>query len=458
MKKNLRFILALFISKAAMWLQKLLGMNASYFPGKLAIKLCPDFLGRIDKPKTIITVTGTNGKTTCCNLLLDVLTDNGYEILNNRAGSNTDAGIASALISESTLSGKVKKQYAVFEVDERSSQRIYKYVHPDFAVCTNLFRDSIQRNAHPEFIFSFIDSALPDDTHMILNAEDPISSRLKTNNKRTYFSISRLPSDRTECVNIINDMRVCPCCGGKLEYDFVRYHHIGRMHCPDCGFASPKPDYEAAPDYEAKTFTVHTKNGDETYPLINDSVFNTYNQVTVVAVLREIGLSAKMISDSFAHMSIVKSRYTNIVKNGVEVVTNMTKGQNPVACSIVFDYIRSESGVKEVIVMLDDLTFKKTTEIVTWVYDADFEFLNDESIKRIVVCGVRMHDYHLRLLLAGVPEEKIRCVEFETDAPAQLELTGTDKVFILHDLTTPRLTKQVRDGILARLEEGVSEQ
>ena len=41
----------------------------------------------------------------------------------------------------------------------------------------------------------------------------------------------------------------------------------------------------------------------------------------------------------------------------------------------------------------------------------------------------------------------------ETDAPAELELDGTDKVFILHDLTTPQLTKQVRDGILARLEE-----
>ena len=41
----------------------------------------------------------------------------------------------------------------------------------------------------------------------------------------------------------------------------------------------------------------------------------------------------------------------------------------------------------------------------------------------------------------------------ENDAPAELELDGTDKVFILHDLTTPQLTKQVRDGILARLEE-----
>ena len=453
MKKNLRFFLALWLGRLAMRLQKLLGMNASYFPGKLAIKLCPDFLGRIDKPGKIIAVTGTNGKTTCCNMILDVLADAGFRVLDNRAGSNTDAGIATSLISGSSLGGRKKFDYAVFEVDERSSQRIYKYVHPDYAVCTNLFRDSIQRNAHPEFIFSFIDSALPDDTHMILNADDPISSQLKKNNRRSYFSIGRLPGDRDDCINIINDMRACPYCGGRLEYEFVRYHHIGKMRCPGCGFASPEPDYLAAPEPEKHSFTVHSAKGDEEYPLINDSVFNTYNQVTVVALLRELGLSAEDIAKSFSHMSIVKSRYTRVEKGGVEVVTNMTKGQNPVACSIVFGYIKAEPGVKEVVVMLDDMTFKKTTEIVTWVYDADFELLNDPGIKRIVVAGARMHDYHLRLLLAGVPEEKLRCVHSELDAPAELELEGTDKVFILHDLTTPQLTKQVRDGILARLEE-----
>ena len=453
MKKNLRFFLALWLGRLAMRLQKLLGMNASYFPGKLAIKLCPDFLGRIDKPGKIIAVTGTNGKTTCCNMILDVLADAGFRVLDNRAGSNTDAGIATSLISGSSLGGRKKFDYAVFEVDERSSQRIYKYVHPDYAVCTNLFRDSIQRNAHPEFIFSFIDSALPDDTHMILNADDPISSQLKKDNRRSYFSIGRLPGDRDDCINIINDMRACPYCGGKLEYEFVRYHHIGKMRCPGCGFASPEPDYLAAPEPEKHSFTVHSAKGDEEYPLINDSVFNTYNQVTVVALLRELGLSAEDIAKSFSHMSIVKSRYTRVEKGGVEVVTNMTKGQNPVACSIVFGYIKAEPGVKEVVVMLDDMGFRKTTEIVTWVYDADFELLNDPGIKRIVVAGARMHDYHLRLLLAGVPEEKLRCVHSELDAPAELELEGTDKVFILHDLTTPQLTKQVRDGILARLEE-----
>lgn len=452
MKKNLRFLIALWISKAAMLLQKMLGMNASYFPGKLAIKLCPDFLGRIDKPETIITVTGTNGKTTCCNMLLDILTENGYDVLNNKAGSNIDAGIASALIAEASLFGRVSKKLGLFEVDERSSKKIYAYVHPNYTVCTNLFRDSIQRNAHPEFIFSFIDSSLPNDTHLILNADDPICSRLKEGNSRSYFSIGRLPTDRDECVNIINDMRMCPKCHAKLEYEYVRYHHIGKMHCPVCGFASPEPDFLASPDWEKGSFTVKTHEGEEEYPLVSSSVFNTYNQVTVVAMLRTFGLSAEAIAKSFSHLKIVESRFTSVEKNGVEVITNMTKGQNPVACSIVFDYIRNEPGDKEVVLVLDDLTFKKTTEIMTWIFDADFELLDHESIKRVVVGGVRTHDYHLRLLLAGIPEEKIRCVENETDAPKELVLERGEKVFILHDLTTPVMTKQVRDGILEELD------
>ena len=86
-------------------------------------------------------------------------------------------------------------------------------------------------------------------------------------------------------------------------------------------------------------------------------------------------------------------------------------------------------------------TFRKKVVVIRELFPVD------------IVERDRLHDYHLRLLLAGVPEEKIRIVEQETDAPAELELDGTDKVFILHDLTTPQLTRQVRDGILARLEE-----
>ena len=72
-KKSIRFYVGLFMGKLAYRMQRILKMNATYFPGKLAIKLCPDFIGIIEKPEKIIAVTGTNGKTTVCNMLIDIL-------------------------------------------------------------------------------------------------------------------------------------------------------------------------------------------------------------------------------------------------------------------------------------------------------------------------------------------------------------------------------------------------
>ena len=69
---------------------------------------------------------------------------------------------------------------------------------------------------------------MPKESHLILNADDLISSNLGSENEKTYFSINRLPSDREECINLINDMRICPKCHHKLKYNYVRYHHIGK--------------------------------------------------------------------------------------------------------------------------------------------------------------------------------------------------------------------------------------
>lgn len=451
-KKTLRFRIALLISSLAMRTQKLFGMNASYFPGKLAIKLCPDFLGQIDKPDTIICVTGTNGKTTVCNMILDILTDHGYDILNNKAGSNINAGIASSLIGDSTITGKAKKKLAVFEIDERSSKLIYPYIKPDFAVCTNLFRDSIHRNAHPEFIFNIISGSLPNSSHLILNADDLISSRLAPENKRTYFSIAELDSDLKESINIINDIRICPKCHETLSWNYVRYHHIGNAYCPNCSFSSPQSDYIAAPDFLSNTLTIAVRGKEETYPLVSNSIFNTYNEITAITLLREFGLSKKQVISSLKKLRIVESRYSSETVNDIEVVTHMAKGQNPIACSCVFDYVRKEPGKKEVILMLDDVFDRDgSSEIMTWIYDTDFEFLNSDSVSRIIISGVRSADYKFRLLMAGVPEEKLVCTEKEIDAPDELSLKETDKIFILHELYAAEEAMRVKEKVKERI-------
>ena len=43
---------------------RIMGRGATTLPGKVAIKMCPDIINKCARGKKIITITGTNGKTT----------------------------------------------------------------------------------------------------------------------------------------------------------------------------------------------------------------------------------------------------------------------------------------------------------------------------------------------------------------------------------------------------------
>ena len=448
MKKTLKFYIVLYLAKLSRIALKIIGRDATYFPGKLAVTLCPDFLGRIDKPKTIIGVTGTNGKTTVCNMIENCLKENGYEFIDNHLGSNINSGLASSLIEGATLTGKQKKDLAVFEIDERSAVKIYPYVTPTYLVCTNLFRDSLKRNAHTEFIASILTNNIPKETKLVLNGDDLIVSNLAPENERVYFGIDRLTTDTEECENIVRDMAVCPKCDSKLEYDFVRYNHVGRAHCSKCDFASPKIDYEVTNiDLENMQMTVKN-NEEEKYDLINNNIINIYNMLATISALKELGLTKEQINPVLKKQTRVDTRYSKETVNGVEIITQLAKGMNPIACSRAFDYVRKEKGNKAVFVLLDDLhEAANSSENTAWHYDTDYEFLNSDSIKQILTAGARYLDTYVRLQMADIPKEKIVCQRDEISLVDKLNLEGIDKVFILHDLYSIDLKNQIKKKV-----------
>jgi UDP-N-acetylmuramoylalanine-D-glutamate ligase len=188
--KKIQFLIALWAAKGSQLTLKLLGRNATYLPGKIAVRICKDFLRHINTPKTVIAVTGTNGKTTVSNLLTSILRENGFSVTNNSFGSNVQAGVISALAEDTTFLGKPKKDIAVLEVDERSSLLIYPDLKPNYMVCNNIMRDSLKRNAHTEFISYIITKALPASTKLVLNADDLICARLGSDaNERVFFGL-----------------------------------------------------------------------------------------------------------------------------------------------------------------------------------------------------------------------------------------------------------------------------
>ena len=62
-KRNFRFYITLWFVKLVSFGMRLIGRPATYLPGAIALKLCPAFLGQIEKPPLVAAVTGTNGKT-----------------------------------------------------------------------------------------------------------------------------------------------------------------------------------------------------------------------------------------------------------------------------------------------------------------------------------------------------------------------------------------------------------
>lgn len=449
-KKSVRFYLTLWSMKLFTKTLRLMGKNGTHLPGNLALKLCPKFLSQIDKPKTLIGITGTNGKTTVSNLINDVLIDNGYNVGGNRFGGNIDAGIAAALMEQSTLFGKATKDIEVLEIDERMTPYILPYVQPDYMICTNLFRDSYKRNAHVDFIVSILNAQMPKKSKMILNGEDLICSHLAQDNDRVYFGISSDNTKSTPTNNIIKDIVVCPNCNSKLEFEYVRYNHIGIAHCPNCDYGSPKLDYNVEQiDYENKFIIMNSKGKKEKYKLVGDNVTDIYNEATVITLLREFGLTNEQIDKSLQKVKVVKSRFDEIIVGGKRVVSILAKGQNPIACSRAMDYVRQQKGKKAVILCIDDFMISQyTSETVGWIFDTDFEFLNSDDIVQIVAGGPRNKDMKVRLLLAGVDENKIKTCEIKTDTPNLVDYDKVDSIFVLHDIHPYSHTVIIKDKLI----------
>lgn len=456
-KKPFRFYFALVCGKLTIRLLKLLKKRATNFPGSVVLTLCPDFLKYLEKPEKIIAVTGTNGKTTVSNMLLDILTDNGYDCTNNNFGGNVDTGITAALLKDSTLSGKPTKKYCTLEIDERSAVKIYRYLQPDYLICTNLTRDSYKRNAHVDYIFDILDSTIPDKTHLILNADDLISSALKKGNKRTYFGMEPFENEQLIDNNIIKDITTCPVCDSPLSYDFQRYNHIGRAKCTNCDFSSPVPEFNTTernftPDGRAD-IKVSVNGNTEEYNVPCENTINLYNATAVIAALRTFGLSHEQIESSFRKISVVKSRFDTYEKNGRTLKCILAKGQNPVACTHALNTARCTPDTAVILIWDDFYDAKSTSENTAWIYDVDFEFLNSDNIKQIIIGGRRSPDYLLRALIAGVPREKIKLTEHEEDAGNLLDLEGIKTTYIFFDLFSVQYKEAIKEKVKEKMND-----
>ena len=454
----LRFYIAFLAAKFCDWIFRLRGNGRDDRPGLLAFKICPDFLARIAKPKLVIAITGTNGKTTTSALVYNKLVEMGYKVSFNDWGANLHAGYCLNLMRAVNIFNKPVVDVSLLEADEKTLTNTMSMIKPNYILVTNICKDSLRRNGHPEYIFDRIEKtfeALGNQTTAILNANDPISSQLARNTgaKRIFFGMADAHTDPFE--NRVKDIWVCPECGADIKYEYRHYRHIGKYSCPDCNFRTPDCKYFAKEiDLDNRSMTIEDTGESYEYPLISDTIFNAFNVLAAVALLRELNIERQSLAEYLKTQIITKIRETCIRYKGIDYYTYGTKSQNVSAASTVFEYMAKEPSIKEIVFCLDEVQDRNhPSETLTWIYETDYEFLNSPNIRKIVCAGHMYLNHKLRLLLAGIPEEKIACVEDENLVAQLIDTEGIDKVYVLFETDYVRKGGKWRDAIVARAME-----
>lgn len=451
--RKLRFFIALWAGKFFLFIFKKTGRVRDDRPGMASMRLCEDFLEHVAKPKLTIAVTGTNGKTSISSMVADMLRRQGKTVSYNDWGANHHAGQARCILDAVSIFNRPTKDACVIESDELISPINIPRIKPHYMIVNNVARDSMLRNANPEYIAAQLNKACEGspDTVVIINADDPLCCFIGENNRRVYFGADDLHTEPFE--NIAKDFTSCPKCGALSSYEYRNYRHIGRFVCPDCGLSTPERDYFAKNiSADGKSFTVEEKSGSYIYPLISNAVHNVYNTAAIISLMRDMGNTPEETAKLLTETRLPEFRETQHVVNNIEVICRVAKGQNATAVSTVFEQVVKDKSKKEIIILLDEIFENpKKQETVAWIYDSDYEFLNDDAVKKIIVGGPRCKDHYLRLLLAGLPKEKITCIKGVMETADYVSCEGIDKIYILHDVNSVSRGHNVRDAVIERI-------
>ena len=237
--------LAILICKLGRAVGKLMGKGSS-MPGKFALRICPDILSRVQLPEHIIAVTGSNGKTSTVEMIAAILRADGKTVVYNEEGSNQIEGVTTLVLTHSTLGGKMKADVLLIESDERYAAHTFRYFHPTEFVISNLYRDQLTRNGHPEWVYDSILPAIHPEILLVLNADDPLSSCFANGHapeKVKWFGLDECSISSKTPSGMYHDGAYCPVCKGHMEYDYYHYNQIGAYRCPQCGHKKPATDF-----------------------------------------------------------------------------------------------------------------------------------------------------------------------------------------------------------------------
>ncbi|MBM2810259.1 MAG: UDP-N-acetylmuramyl tripeptide synthase [Chloroflexi bacterium] len=386
--------------------------GGTVLPGHVIQRLDPSALQAIARrlPRGSVVISGTNGKTTTSRMIAHIASRTGVHVIHNRSGANLMTGIVSAIAAQTALSGRPRGDLGLFEVDEAHVAEAVDSLRPRCLALLNIFRDQLDRYGEIDLISSRWRKAvgrMPYDGLLVLNADDPIISRLADDAscRVVTFGVED-PRVGGGSIGHDADRRLCPNCGHRLRYARVTYAHLGAYECTECGWRRRTPETALtsvrAEGSDDMLLTISTDADAALVCLSLPGLYNAYNALAAAAICEAVGIPLSATAENLSTFTGAFGRYERVPIGAGEVRLALVK--NPVGFNQVL--AAGIAGQATTIVIAINDHFADGTDI-SWLWDVDFEVLDTsasgaDTRPHFVCSGTRAHDIALRLKYAGL--------------------------------------------------------
>ena len=192
---GLRYVFPVLAGKLARFATRLRG-GGSAFPGYLTNRLAPTLLPTLaDQFRYgVVFVLGSNGKTTTTHMISEVLRAHGLTVFTNPTGANLPQGVTSALLADATLTGRIRADVAVLEIDEGFAADLADRLSPSVILSLNVQVDQLYRFYETERVADMmLDASTRASSHVVINRDDPYLSKIDVDAMRapvTFFGVA----------------------------------------------------------------------------------------------------------------------------------------------------------------------------------------------------------------------------------------------------------------------------
>ncbi len=172
----LRYAPAVAVGRLVRWVaRKRKPGGGAAIPGVVVNRLAPGFLPQVlnSFPQGLVVVTGTAGKSTTTRMLAAIVSAHGKRVFTNPSTANIAQGLTSAILAQSTITGRIEADIAILEMDEGHAAKLSERAPADVCVLLNVCVDQVDRFFDPQLVTGMLSKVARATTGpVIFNADD----------------------------------------------------------------------------------------------------------------------------------------------------------------------------------------------------------------------------------------------------------------------------------------------